>query len=376
MSDDPKKVVNLAAARNAVSAQKANSPRPDTETELDKLLRAAEKPPMVAHEPSKALISFPTDWKLIVREIVELYQEQEGKGDKVLGFTKLRDRIMEQEDITEDGKRVRDSALTRQDLQNWILYGKVLTDPKFWFVDKFVRRLQISDDQVMEKMQAYIESRHADVLSHIFQTQHRAHRQELKKFADIASDRFLVSAVLPDDQAALFSSKNRHGDLVDVRQMGLLIRASTTTIFGLTLVYSDQPLTVSNFGEILSSVVIKYGYLIPQYESSPGYLSGMILSWSEDEFSSKQSAFSDFQYSQFYIDFRKGCMFVKAGQSTDDPLGWSTQVRWKQTNSKFSPFATELSDDYTDYETKLTDLSADDSLIKHLKSLKNRYLIW
>lgn len=85
---------------------------------------------------------FPGAWQEVCRDVLRSFKEaqQHELGYKRLGWTAIRDLIMQDFDARHDQAETgRDSRLKRQDLEFWIK-GSDLSDDKFWFVDRFVNR--------------------------------------------------------------------------------------------------------------------------------------------------------------------------------------------------------------------------------------------
>lgn len=95
---------------------------------------------------SKSLVpSFPKEWKAHGLVLLAVYKEDERErlGYKRYGWGKIRDAIMSEFDEVKSGKILeRDSRLSRQDLEAWER-GTELSDNKFLFIDRFIRKLDI-----------------------------------------------------------------------------------------------------------------------------------------------------------------------------------------------------------------------------------------
>lgn len=92
--------------------------------------------------------SFPPEWKIHCRSIIERYRttRQKALGYKRFGWTYVRDEIMVAADVkNDDGSLERDPRLTRQDLEAW-QRGTDISDEKFKFIDVFVRRLEADEE--------------------------------------------------------------------------------------------------------------------------------------------------------------------------------------------------------------------------------------
>lgn len=105
----------------------------------------------------KSRVSFPTEWKSVCLEAIDLYREEKriDLGWKRLGWQNIRDEVMRDFDEYNEGKKYSENtALTRQDFESWHKGLSVLSDQKFIYVDRFVRQLTI--DGKLEKIRTKI----------------------------------------------------------------------------------------------------------------------------------------------------------------------------------------------------------------------------
>ena len=115
---------------------------------------------------------YPQAWRDTCLSLLEAHREdvRQSLGFKRLGWDVIRDRIMRNYDQYENGEIfLRDSRLVRQNIESWEK-GKVLSDDKFKFIDKYVRELAAngSDDSAFNSLIKIQFKKNAEIISSIY----------------------------------------------------------------------------------------------------------------------------------------------------------------------------------------------------------------
>ncbi|MEI9849873.1 MAG: hypothetical protein WDN24_02225 [Sphingomonas sp.] len=316
-------------------------------------------------------IGFSAKWKRLCSLVLNRYRNDPNIGDdKEMSFTELRDRIMEPYDSWEKwkGKRriVRTPLLTRNDLQNWILYDKGIGDEKFVYVDCFIRKIQTTYwyTKVTNSIIWHLEDNHKFYLSELYQNTDNKEIWRISSGFELFENKFFLSQSIDTesiDQSPPFFSR-----------IGLFMKDRYRASFSVIVVRYRSPTQPSLIHPRDADCDIQFGYIIPIGAIDTRQLFAQVILCGDKRVTNLQSYSSS---GLVTLDLSRGRIYIAHAPLLEDPHSRLSEINWKDRGKK-SWFANIRENGYYDDLTELFCYSSVDSIEEYMRNLNNRYLLW
>jgi hypothetical protein len=198
-------------------------------------------------------VRYPEEWKECCREIFAEYQVylSEKLGAPV-GWGRIRNLVMREQDAR---LGYPDEQLRRQDLEHWVLKGKVPGDAKFKFVDRYLHEELLAEETDFRYAAARVIAYRGALQHRSMRTLYMGDRREPSSALHAFTDRFAGKLYAMDEPAA-----------ADENFRAALYVQSSDTVRYLAVAFSFKFTPApgpAGAGEIIAHGHRHFGYLMP-----------------------------------------------------------------------------------------------------------------
>lgn len=209
---------------------------------------------------------FPHRWQDACRAVLTLYCDLPGnrKGGMAMKMTRLRNEIMEDFDTSDHRGRIPDKALGRESLEHWMKGTTYLSDAKFQYVDRWIRKMRRTEvfSGIMRDLVDFKEINHRNTFVELYS------RSAVEAFFKISDDVLIeqqgvlyLSELLQVPKASSAEGYSRYAALADYRQIALYIRTASKRSASITVAYIDVPISTLRADPDPANWAVCFGYL-------------------------------------------------------------------------------------------------------------------
>ncbi|MPT47981.1 MAG: hypothetical protein E2598_06115 [Sphingobium sp.] len=318
---------------------------------------------------------FSRRWQDACRFVIMFYcnlPEKRRRGEP-MKMTLLRHEIMEDFDTFENGKRVMDRSLGREELDHWIKNENYLSTTKFQYVDRWIRKiyLECKYDHIFDTVIEYKQEFNMAALTGLYSRHAKYPYEQNSMWHDSLAGHLFLSDILKAPEASKAAAYSRYSMLSDYRQIALYFDRFHEGSISVTAAYLDAPLSDLRKEPDMRQWPISFGYVTIEGDDEFLPCSHGVLHMFRDAFPGHHP--SGTSVSQFTL------------YPGDDKLHttWFPQVG-SQNLTGFHHLETpalnlEQSDGFAGALGNLKFHKQEDGTSKikeYIKNLKNRYLIW